>query len=748
MSQDKMPLTSNHWGTYRVEVADGRVKKLHPFEDDPDPSPIGQGIVSAMNDDKRIRYPMVRESWLREGAGARPELRGKEPFVQVSWAEASRLVGSELDRVRKTHGNQAIYGGSYGWASAGRFHHAQSQVHRFLNTIGGYTKSVNTYSYAAAEVAMPHVLGDYRRYVNSVTSWDSIAENTNLLVAFGGIPLKNGQIDNGGVGRHVQRLGLHGAKSAGVAFVNVSPDRSSLSPEIEADWLAIRPCTDTAMLLAIAHELLRADLTDQAFLDRYTVGMTKVSAYLAGEIDGIEKTPGWAAEICGISAAEIRNLAHRMARSRTMISVSWSLTRQQFGEQPYWAAITVAAMLGQIGQPGGGFAFGYSATNGIGARYQRVPFASLPQGQNDIEPAMPVARIADMLLNPGQEFQFNGKTERYPDIRIVYWAGGNPFHHHQDLNRLLKAWRKPETIVTHDWCWTATAQHSDIVLPCTNHLERSDLAMSARDSYVIAMEQVVAAPGEAKDDYDIFADIAGNMGCREAFTEGRSAQEWQRWIYESSQQRLSEVGLSLPPLETLRKNGKVRLEMPDCPTIMLDDYILDPDARPLETPSGKIELYSETVAGFDYDDCPGYAAWRQPTEWLGNAPDDDCLHLICVQPHNKLHSQLDQGDYSQSAKISGREAVHISPEDAQRLGINDRSEVEVFNERGICLAAAVVDPDMRTGVVRMATGAWFDPDEQGRCKGGNPNILTPDIGTSSLGQGPSPHSCLVRLRAC
>ena len=148
-----MQLTSNHWGTYQYKTENGKVTALLPFGDDSQPSEIGQGILDVLDGETRITQPMVRQSWLEGGPGnSQPEKRGADRFVAIDWDTASQLVGDELQRVIDNHGNQAIFAGSYGWASAGRFHHAQSQIHRFLNTIGGYTKSVNTYSFAAAEV--------------------------------------------------------------------------------------------------------------------------------------------------------------------------------------------------------------------------------------------------------------------------------------------------------------------------------------------------------------------------------------------------------------------------------------------------------------------------------------------------------------------------------------------------------------------------------------------------------------------
>ena len=132
-----------------------------------------------------------------------------------------------------------------------------------------------------------------------------------------------------------------------------------------------------------------------------------------------------------------------------------------------------------------------------------------------------MARIADLLLNPDQPFQYNGQDLAYPDIDLVYWCGGNPFHHHQDINRLIRAWRRPSTIIVHDPWWTATARHADIVLPTTTTLERDDIGASARDRFIIAMKQAIAPVGEARDDFAIFSDLADRFGTREAFTEGR-----------------------------------------------------------------------------------------------------------------------------------------------------------------------------------------------------------------------------------
>ena len=744
-----LPLTSSHWGTYRVETDNGIVKALHGFEEDGDVSPIGSGIVDVLDAPSRIKAPMVRKSWLESGPGSNNHLRGADPFVEVSWQKAEQLVAEELSRVKAQFGNQSIFGGSYGWSSAGRFHHAQSQLHRFLKCIGGYTRSVGTYSFAAAEVIVPHVLGDFWTMLLESTSWRSVIDDGQLVVAFGGMPLKNGQINAGGIGRHVQREHMLEARDAGIQMVNIGPIRADIEDSLNAQWLAIRPGTDTALLIAIAKTLVDEELSNKPFIEQYTVGMDEFQSYLSGIDDGVEKNADWASAICAIPAEKIRELARRMAANRTMISVSWSLTRQHHGEHTYWAAITVAAMLGQIGLPGGGITFGYSATNGIGGHNTKVPGASLPQGKNEVSDFIPVARISDMLLHPGDAFEFNGASYNYPDIHVVYWAGGNPFHHHQDLNKMLKAWQKPDTIIVHDWCWNSMAKHADIIMPCTTSLERNDLAISPRDPYVIDMQQAIQPIGSSRNDYDIFSGIAREMGIEQSFTEGRDEQQWIKSIYLATVERAKAKGINLPSYSDFKKVGWFKPEAPVASVIMLKAFRDDPVANPLSTVSGKIEIYSSTVASFNYDDCPGHPTWMEPIEWLGGDISQYPLHLISNQPKTKLHSQLDHGSHCRAAKIKQREPIMLHPDDAKLRGLNNGDVVRVFNQRGACLGGVIIDDQVMQGVVQMSTGAWYDPLQPGvhgsLCKHGNPNLLTPDIGTSQLAQGPISHTCMVQI---
>ncbi len=739
---------SSHWGAFTAEIDEGRIVGVRPFEKDPDPSPLIESMPDAVYDESRVARPMIRKGWLDNGPGGNRQQRGAEPFVAVPWDEALDIVAAEIDRVRHEHGNSAIFGGSYGWSSAGRFHHAKTQLHRYLNTVGGFTAQKHTYSIAAGYAILPHILGSARAAMTDYTSWDSIAANTELMVAFGGVPLKNMQVLSGGPAEHISGPSLKAAVDAGVEIVNVSPIRDDVSAHLGATWLALRPNTDVTLMLALAHTLETEGLADVEFLNRYCVGYEKFRPYLLGTTDGIAKDPDWAAPICGIDADSIRQLARRMAAKRTFINTNWSLQRGEYGEQPFWMTVTLAAMLGGIGLPGRGFGFGYGSMGNTGNPRRPAPTPSLSTGENPCDEWIPVARISDMLLNPGGAYEFDGETRAYPDIRLVYWCGGNPFHHHQDLNRLVRAWQQPETIIVNEPWWTATAKFSDIVLPSTTTLERNDIGATSKDRFIMAMDQTIDPVGEARHDFEIFGALARRAGTEDSFSEGRDEAEWLRHLYDRARQQAAEQDLTLPSFDEFWQTGYVETPRADKPIVMLAAFRADPEANPLTSPSGKVQIFSDVVDGFGYDDCPGHAVWREPTEWLGaETAKTYPLHMISNQPRTRLHGQLDNGRVSRNSKIQQREPIWIHPDDAASRNITDGDIVRAFNARGAALAGVMITEEVRPGVIQFATGAWYDPAEPGAenslDKHGNPNVLTRDVGTSRLGQGPSAHSALV-----
>jgi biotin/methionine sulfoxide reductase len=716
-------------------MKDGRLE-VRPHAQDPDPNQLIENFPDALRHRSRLTHPMVRRGWLEHGPGP-DERRGRDEFVQVSWDEALNLLSRELARVRGRVGPSGIFGGSYGWSSAGRFHHAQSQVHRFLNiALGGYVRSVNTYSEGAAAVIVPHVLGRYVDLTKRNVTWEQIEQHTDIVIAFGGMAPKNSRVAGGGISKHIERGSIQRAHKRGCEFVLVSPLQADLPEEAGAQWVSCIPGSDTALMLALVHTLVSQNLHDRHFLDRYTVGWSQFEEYLLGRTDGVPKDPEWAAPITGVAAETIRSLAHRLHGRRALVVVSHSLQRAEHGEQPVWMGAVLAAALGQIGLPGGGYAYSLGAIAYCGRRKNAVPLPTLPQGRNGVSDFIPVARIADMLLNPRGHYRYNGQTRTYPDIKLVYWAGGNPFHHHQDLNRLRQAFAKIDTLVVHELAWTATARHADVVLPATMTLERMDIGASSHDPLLVPMHPVAEPIGQARDDYAIFSDLAERLGAREAFTEGRDVAQWLEYLYEPTRLGLSQRGLPAPSFEEFWAGDCLDLPQEADDGGRLRAFRNDPEAAPLSTPSGRIEIFSQVIAGFGEADCLGHPTWLTPA----NAPTPHApLYLVANQPSTRLHSQLDFGGHSAGAKHRGREVARMHPRDAEVRAIADGDIVRLFNERGACLAAVRLTESIRPGVIQLPTGAWYDPEDPREdkplCVHGNPNVLTRDIGTSSLAQG-------------
>jgi biotin/methionine sulfoxide reductase len=748
-----MPLlqTASHWGVYAVELDGDAVAHVQPFALDANPSPLIHGLPAIVRGGARVARPAVRAGYLREGPGHTNFRRGLDPFVEISWDRALRLVAEELRRVRARHGDASVYGGSYGWASAGRLHHSPGLLKRFLGLGGGYTDRLGNHSFGAALVTMPHVIG--RHDITRMTSdWPVVVSHTRLMVMFGGAHPKNMQIDSGGVTRHSARGWMQRAREAGVQFVLISPSRGDLATELNAEWLSIRPNTDVAFMLGLAQTLAGERLADHAFLERYCTGYERFAAYLNGVADGVVKDSSWAARICDVPADAIRTLARRIARTRTMLSMSWSVQRADHGEQPCWALVALAAMLGQIGLPGGGFGLGYGAVNGVGAPLAPgIPKPKLPLEPNPVKARVPVGRVTDMLLRPGATIDYNGGSLVYPDIRLVYCCGGNPFHHSADLNKTIRSWQKPETIIVHEPFWTAAAKHADIVLPATTALERNDILAAELDDCYVAMKQVMLPVGGARNDLDIFGELAERLGYGIPYTQGRAEMEWLRHMYHGAALEGASMGIALPDFDEFWAQGSYAFPPAVAVHVLLSDFRADPLGHALMTPSGKIELWSETVASFGYADCPGHPVWLEPAEWLGGEPVARYpLHLLSNQPGTRLHSQLDPAPLSLSTKVQGREPLSLHPDDAAARGIAAGDLVEVVNDRGRFVAGARLDHGLRRGVVQIATGAWYDPVEPGVSgtadKHGNPNLVTLDKGTSSLAQSTSAQTALVEVR--
>ena len=777
-------LTAARWGILKASVKNGKIVKSAPWKIT---SKIPNTLQNTMADlvyNTRIKAPMVRKSYLADPDNPKPELRGLDEWVEVKYEDAIKLVARELKKTREQKGADSVFAGSYGWQSTGNVHVSRTLLHRFMNLSGGFTGVTGDYSTGAAQVIMPHVTGSNQVYEQQ-TSWPVVLENSKVVVFWGLNPISTLRVawtssDEQGF-KYFEQL-----KNSDKEIIIIDPIKTVSGKYFEgkARWITPRPNTDVGMMLGMAQHLYSQGKYDKEFLQNYTVGFEKFVPYLTGQSDGVAKTPEWASEICGISADVIKELAIKFYENRTMIMAGWGIQRAHHGEQAHWMIVTLCAMLGQIGLAGGGFGFSYHYANGgaptcaggvIGGMnaasvgiVKDGKFLGLAQDQkqggeaaqawlvNTAKVAFPLARIADALLNPGKTIDANGAKITYPQIDFIYWVGGNPIVHHQDTNTNIKAWRKPRTIVVNEIYWTPTAKMADIVFPTTTEYERNDITMSGDYSnmHIIPMKQVVAKQHGAKDDYQIFTDLckAYADGLAEVYTDGgKTEMDWIKEFYEGAASAVNAntaLGIQMPSFEQWwEKNEPTEFyETPEnAAYVSFEDFRNDPVLEALGTPSGLIEIYSDTIEAMNYKDCGAHPMWFEPVEWLGMKDKPAKFHLLSLHPYDRLHSQQSNTSNRKRYAVADREPVLINTEDAKELGIKQGDLVRVYNARGEILAGANVSDDIMRGVVQIFEGAWYDPNAEGLCKNGNPNVLTIDLPTSELANGNIAHTALVDI---
>ena len=638
-----------------------------------------------------------------------------------------------------------------------------------LNLHGGYVDVLGDYSTGASQVIMPHVVGTLEVYEQQ-TAWPVVLESTDLIVLWGADLVKSNRIGwlppDHYVFSALKEL-VASQKKRKIDIICIDPLQTDTARYLGAEWIAPRPSTDVALMLGIAHTIYTNRLHNQQFLDTYTVGFDNFLDYLTGKADGQPKDAHWAAKITDIDADRIKKLAHQFTSGRTMLMSGWAVQRQDHGEQVHWMLVTLASMIGQIGMPGGGFGLSYhycsggsptSTDPGLGG-ISATPSAagsgsSATPWLQHAALAFPVASVTDMLMHPGKTIDYNGKKLTYPSVKLVYWAGGNPFHHQQQLNTLLEAWRKPETIIVQDFFWTATAKFADIVLPAAMEPERDDIEEVGDYSgrYIVAMKRVVPPQGQARTDYAIFSEISRRLGFEKAFTEGKDEMAWIESFYVAAGKAATAQHASIPAFADFWKTGYVEFPIPQAATkfVRYADFRANPSLHPLGTPSGRIEIYSPTIASYKYDDCPGHPTWLSPAEWLGSPLAEQYpLHLLSPHPKDRLHSQLNNTILRESYEIGGREPMWIHPDDAKARGIKNNDVVRLHNARGQILAGAVITNRIRRRCVAVFEGAWYDPEKPGTagsiCKHGDANVLTLDKPTSKLARGNCANTTLVQV---
>ncbi len=699
-SHEKVVLTSCSYDCgarciLRVRVKDGRIVGIGTDER---PMPSLKACVRGLAQ-KDVVYAADRLTKPLRRVGE----RGEGKFEPLSWEEALETVSKELQRVKGTHGNRDIFLMDYS-GSISPLQGMGKSARRFFSLFGGCTTWWGITSFEAALFSSLVTFGT----AFTGTTRDNFL-HSKLIILWGFDPI-------------VTRFGpdtvyyLGQAKKSGARIICVDPRLNQTGKALGQQWIAVRPGTDTAMMIAMAYVMITENLYDHRFIKTCTHGFERFADYVLGKEDGVAKTPQWAQEITGVSSDVIQALARDYATVKPAALIAgWAPGRSAYGEQYHRAASVLSAMSGNIGTTGG-----YTA-GGVG----RVPIGFLKEVlpvPGELSPKIHISDLYNALIQ--------GKAGGYPsEIRLLYIVGCNLLNQFLNVNKGIEALKKPEFIVIHERFMTPTARFADLVLPVTTSMEGEDIGQPWSGSpYFTFLNKAIEPLPETKSDLEIFSELAQRLGIR-GYND-KSDEEWLKSFVKAT--------ADLPEYEIFKQKGFHQIEIEE-PWVAFRAQV--ENHLPFPTPSGKIEIYSQKIAERNNPLLPPIPKYIEP--WEGTRdPLAGKYPLQLVSPHAKtrVNSQFDN---IPSLKALADDAVWLSREDAEARGVVDGDRARMYNDRGKMMVTAKVTDRIMPGVVSFDAGAWYRPDAEGVDFGGCLNVLTRDE-KSPAGAFPC-NTCLVQV---
>jgi len=728
----------------RLSTDDGRYQENGAFGKDTVAEPQlraclrGRSYRSRLYSPERLLYPMMRVGE-----------RGEGKFKRVTWDQALDHIAKKMIELKAKYGPTAILDQAYAGTSYGVLHKSdqiEGLLARFLGMFGCRTNSWSVPSYQGTTFSSRMTFGT----IEDGNEDDAFADS-KLIIMWGWNPAYT---FHGGNTFYYMRL----AKQRGCKFVVVDPQYTDSAAAYDAWWIPIRPNTDAAMLAGMAHYIFAAKLQDQKFIDKFVQGMDEGTMpgwakgqenfkdYILGTSDGIAKTPEWAEKICGVPAADIRKLADMYARTKpAALKASWAPGRNAYGEQYNRMAAALQAMTGNIGILGG-------CAEGVGKGWHPESVAyPYDENANLWWASIKSDRWAHCVLNyPNVRREEIGCWPRddaldgkIPNIKAIFWHGSDWFNQLTNINKEIEAIRKLELVVCSDSTITPSGLWADVLLPIATHFERHDVALPwYKGHYYIHRPKVIEPMGESKTDLQVYTELAWRLealdpalkdfGKRYNPRAGRSYFDDPDAVDEAYlvawwKKVQDHQGVTMG-WEEFKRRGVYKFKL-DKPLVAFRAQI--EEGEPFQTPSGKIEIFSTTLAQvkdwtktqYGYP-IPAIPKWVEPFEWLGHARVADYpFHLITPHPRWRTHSIFNNIPW---LRETYQQEITLNAADARRLDVRTGDIVEVWNDRGKVVVPAYVTERCMPGVAVLYEGSWMDLDAKGVDRSGNPDFLTKD----------------------
>jgi anaerobic dimethyl sulfoxide reductase subunit A len=675
--------------------------------------------------------------------------RGEGRFERISWDEALDAVAAGYERIKARYGNQALFV-PYGTGSYNQLN-GSNTARRLMNLYGGCLDTYNSYSWACINAATPTVYGTLVTG-NQRQDW----LNSRYILMWGWNPAEMRDGTN-------SDFFLKLSRQNGARLVSIDPRHTPSTAALADEWIPIRPGTDAAMMSAMAYVMLTEELYETEFVRTHCVGWDAsqmpaglekeetFSDYLLGSRDGMPKTPSWAEAITGVPAKTIARIAREYATVKpAVLYQGYGMQRRLYGEQVVRMGCVLPAITGNVGIPGG-----WAGGLALQAPHGGLPWTVFPLGENPTRASIPVFLWMEAVLNGREMTSAQGLVgvERLEsDIKLIHAVASNCLiNQHADVNRsaeILRDESKVELLVVQDNFLTPTARFADIFLPACTQFETWGVEIGWKyGDEVILQPKLVEPPGECRSDYRICADLAGRLGIKDAYTQRRDEYDWTVWCLEQYRLEMPE----LPTMEEFIASDLGVYTLPATrPAVAFEDFRREPEKYPLQTPSGKIEIFSLDLHRLGNPEeipaIPKYIPERETTRLgVGLQPDEPAsphpLQAIGHHTFGRVHSTHANNDWLQEAFP---QRVFINPLDAAERNIKDGDSVRVFNDHGGLLLPCRLTERIMPGVVDIPQGAWWSPGEDGLDRGGNVNVLTSERWTP-FAFGTAQHSTWVQV---